>query len=117
MKILFVCSGGLDRSPTAEDIINTEFSDKFEARSCGLYPLTNSNEITKDALRWADLIMVMEQAHKADILERFRLFVKDKPEIIVLNVENEYTRDNPELRKLLRKKLKEALNKEDKWCD
>jgi len=111
-KLLFVCSGGLDRSPTAEKIINMEFSDKFEARSCGLYPLTNFNEVTKELIKWADFIFVMEQQHKADILERFPLFVKDKPEIIVLNVQNEYTYSDPKLRKLLRIKLKPYLEKE-----
>lgn len=108
-KILFICSGGLDRSPTAEELVNTEFSDKFQARSVGLYPLTHSNEVTKYSLRWADLIIVMEHQHKADILERFPLFVKDKPEIIVLDVPNEYVRNDPKLRGLLKDKLKEIL--------
>jgi len=108
-KLIFVCSGGLDRSPTAEELINTEFSDKFEARSCGLYPLTNSNEITKEALKWADIIFVMEQQHKADILKKFPLFVRDKPEIIVLNISNEYTRNNFKLKELLRTKIEKEL--------
>ena len=104
-KILFICSGGLDRSPTAEELVNTEFSEKFEARSCGLYPLTNSNKVTKENLRWADLVIVMEPQHKADILERFPLFIKDKPEIIVLGIFNKYIRDNLALKEELRTKL------------
>jgi predicted protein tyrosine phosphatase len=104
--LLFVCSGGLDRSPTAEELINTKASDKFEAKSCGLYPFFSDNILTKQALRWADIIIVMEYRHKADILEKFPLFVHDKPEIIVLDVSNEYVRGQPELKELLRTKLK-----------
>jgi len=108
-KILFICSGGLDRSPAAEELVNGEFSDKYEAKSCGLYPLFSSNVVTKQALKWADLIFVMEPIHKADILERFPLFVKDKPEIIVLNVENEDVRNDPKLREILKDKLRKLL--------
>ena len=63
INILFVCSGGLDRSPTAEEIINKE-SKKYEAKSCGLYPFFADNPLTKQALRWADIIVVMEFQHK-----------------------------------------------------
>ena len=104
-KILFVCSGGLDRSPTAEELINKEFSDKFEARSCGLYPLTNSNEITKEVLSWADLIIVMETRHKTEILKKFKSSVQDKPEIIILDVSNRYLRNDPELKRVIKEKL------------
>ncbi len=108
-KILFVCSGGLDRSPTAEEIVNTYFSDKFEAKSCGLYPLFSDNIVTKQFLKWADLIMVMEARHKTDILDRFPLFVKDKSKIIVLDISNEYVRNQPELKELLKIKLDKIL--------
>jgi predicted protein tyrosine phosphatase len=104
-KLLFVCSGGLDRSPTAEEIVNTEFSDKFKARSCGLYPLTHSAVLTREVLKWADIVIVMEPEHKRDILERFFLLIRDKPDIIVFNVPNSYVRNDPELKKLLREKI------------
>jgi predicted protein tyrosine phosphatase len=104
--LLFICSGGLDRSPTAEELINTEAGDKFEAKSCGLYPFFADNPLTKQALTWADQVIVMEYVHKSDILERFPLFIKDKPDIIVLDVPNEYVRDQQELKELLRNKLK-----------
>lgn len=104
--LLFICSGGLDRSPTAEELINTEVGDKFEAKSCGLYPFFADNPLTKQALRWADIIFVMEYRHKADILERFPLFIQDKPEIIVLDISNEFVRGDPELKELIRNKLR-----------
>tara|TARA_Y100000034_G_C6820923_1_gene369705 strand:+ start:667 stop:1014 length:348 start_codon:yes stop_codon:yes gene_type:complete len=108
-KLLFVCSGGIDRSPTAESLFKDNL--KFEARFYGLYPLTESSPLTRESLRWADLIFVMEHKHKSDILERFPVIVKDKLEIIVLNIPNNYIRHDPELEKLLRVKLAEFLCK------
>jgi predicted protein tyrosine phosphatase len=105
--LLFVCSGGLDRSPCAASLFDK--SNKYEAKSCGLYPLTESTPLTRQLLRWADLIFVMEPRHKADILERFPILVRDKPEIILLNIPDEYTRNNPELEVILRKKLAKFL--------
>ncbi|MFH1585801.1 MAG: protein tyrosine phosphatase [archaeon] len=106
-KLLFVCSGGLDRSPTAVELFRN--NEKYEAKSCGIHPITESTPITKHLLRWADIIFVMEHEHKADILERFPLIIRDKPEIIVLNISNQYVRHDPELEKLLRYKLKDWL--------
>lgn len=105
--LLFICSGGLDRSPTAESLF--ENNPKFEAKSCGIYPLFLSSTLTRENLRWADYIFCMEHEHKADILERFPEILREKPEIIVLNISNKYVRTNPELARLLKIKLKEWL--------
>jgi predicted protein tyrosine phosphatase len=101
-KLLFICSGGLDRSPTAVDLFKD--SQNYEARSIGIMPLISA-PVTRQALIWADYIFCMEHEHKVFILENFPLIIKDKPEIIVLNVPNEYVRTNPELEKILRNKL------------
>lgn len=106
--LLFVCAGGLDRSPTAVDLFKN--SKKYEAKSIGIQPLISA-PITRQALEWADYIFVMEHEHKVFILENFPLIIKDKPEIIVLNVPNEYTRNNPELERILRIKLNRWLKK------
>jgi len=101
-KLLFVCAGGLDRSPTAVELFKD--SKKYEAKFCGIHPLI-STPITRQALEWADEIFVMEPNHKRYILEHFPLIIKDKPEIVILDVPNEYVRTNPELKELLREKL------------
>jgi len=105
--LLFICAGGLDRSPCAESLF--ENHPKFEAKSCGIYPLISSAVLTRHNLRWADYIFCMEHEHKADILERFPLIIKDKPEIIVLGISNEFVRHNPELKRLLKIKLEDWL--------
>ena len=105
--LLFICAGGLDRSPAAEALFKNH--PKFEAKSCGIHPLISSAVPTRHNLRWADYIFCMELEHKADILERFPVIVKDKPEIIVLNVLNEFVRYDSELLRLLKIKLEDWL--------
>jgi len=113
-KLLFICAGGLDRSPTAAYIINTykEFNKIFEAKSCGIQPLISA-PITKQNLQWADQIFVMEPDHKRFLLENFPLIVKDKPEITILDIPNEYVRTDPELEKILMGRLRRWLEEED----
>ncbi len=107
-KLLFICSGGLDRSPCAESLF--ENHPKFEARSCGLYPLISSSIVKKHHLNWADEIFCMEYQHKIDLKKMFPLILKDKPEIIVLGIDNQFVRHDPELEKILRRKLEDWLN-------
>ncbi len=105
--LLFICAGGLDRSPCAEALF--ENHPKFKAKSCGIHPLISSSVPTKHNLRWADYIFCMEHEHKADILERFPEIVREKPEIIVLNIPNQYVRYDLELLRLLTSKLEDWL--------
>ena len=107
--LLFVCAGGLDRSPKSVDLFKD--SKNYEAKSCGIHPLISA-PITKQYLQWADYIFVMEPEHKRFILENFPLIIKDKPEIVILDIPNEYTRNNPELEKILRIKLNRWLKNE-----
>ena len=46
MKLLFICSQNLHRSPTAEEV----FRGRFETRSAGLY---NEAPVTAEQLEWA----------------------------------------------------------------
>ena len=105
--LLFCCAGGLDRSPCAESLFKNH--PKFEAKSCGIHPLISSSVPTRHNLRWADYIFVMEIQHKIDLKKMFPLIIKDKPEIIVLGVPNNYIRYDPELLRLLKIKLGDWL--------
>ncbi len=102
-NLLFVCTANLDRSPCAESLF--ENNKNYEAKSCGIDPLAEI-VITKEALKWADTIFCMEHEHKQFILNKF----KENPDkIIVLNVSNEFARNDPELEGLLRIKLRNWL--------
>lgn len=107
-KLLFVCSANLDRSPVAADLFKD--SSKYEAKSCGLFPWANT-QLTKAAVEWADIIFVMDDAydqHKTQLLERFPEAAQK--DIIILGVPNIYTKNNPELVKVLKREIR-------KWID
>jgi protein-tyrosine-phosphatase len=95
-KILFVCTGNICRSAMAEQVLKHLCAQRgldLEVRSCGLaaegwyevpevvHRLLKAKGLpdfqhkarlaTRDALRWADLILVMTEVHLESILDRF----------------------------------------------
>lgn len=60
-KLLFVCSQNRLRSPTAEQVFAS--FDGIETESAGL---NNEAEVpvSPELLHWADIIFVMEKAHR-----------------------------------------------------
>ena len=98
-KILFICSGAIDRSPCAASLVS---GSKF----AGVGPLTET-PVTKELIDWSDKIICMEQDHKATLFEQFKDAMKKDVE--VLEVPNDYLRFDPELEKILREKLVEYL--------
>ena len=102
MKLLFVCTENLQRSPTAELLFK---NSKHKAKSVGISPYATI-QITKQAVDWAEVIICMEPVHKEFILKQFPS--KNK-EIVVLDIPDIYYRNNPELIRLLKEKLKDFL--------
>jgi predicted protein tyrosine phosphatase len=103
-KILFVCTGNMDRSPTAEDLLKSR--EDFEAMSAGTW-MHAPRSISESLLDWADKIFVMEKEHKAAVLH---LKPDVEKKIIVLDIPNNYLRNDPELVRTLRAKLSKHLN-------
>jgi predicted protein tyrosine phosphatase len=98
-KVLFVCSGNIDRSPTAEGMFKTRAD--LEVMSAGTSLLAR-RRVTKQLIDWADKIFVMEQKH-ADRLEHLEPGARTK--IVVLNILDEYHRNDPELIRLLNERV------------
>lgn len=93
LNVLFVCSQNRWRSPTAEQIWR-KVAD-VSVRSAG----TSRNarrSLKLEDIRWADLILVMEDKHKARICAEFRGDVTHKA-IHVLDIPDEYKFMDPEL--------------------
>ena len=88
------------RSPTAEKVIGN--TDKHVSRSAGL---SKHAEVRLDLklMKWADRIFVMEEGHK-DVIHRNFPHANTK-EIIVLDIEDQYDYMDPELVKLIKKKV------------
>jgi len=97
MKILFICNQGHNRSRTAEAL----FRSRFQTDSAGL---CSDSPVTKLQLCWADIIIVMENAQRAEIGKRFPdIYLQKK--ILVLGIEDVYCYNQPELIEALRSKM------------
>ena len=70
MKILFVCSANKQRSKTAEDYFASIYKN-HEFLSAGtnikLCRKEGTTELTKNLLKWADKVYVMEKRHLEQI--------------------------------------------------
>jgi predicted protein tyrosine phosphatase len=102
---LFVCSQNKLRSPTAEHI----FADHpgIEVSSAG----TNNdaeNPLTAELIGWADMIFVMERAHRSKVQKRFRSSLTNQ-RIISLDIPDEYEFMDGALVRLLRAKMARYL--------
>ena len=103
MKILFVCSQGLYRSPTARDLWK-QLHPEDEVESLGLFAV--DEETLRQKVGWADRIMVMENMHKKLILKATGDSMEVYQKIVVLDIPDIFDRDVPELIALLKKKFK-----------
>jgi predicted protein tyrosine phosphatase len=97
MKVLFICNQNKHRSKTAEEM----FKGVFETRSKGIF----NNPFTKKDLEWADLIVVMEDFQRKTIADKYPdLYLKKK--IVSLDIPDVYSYAQPELKSLLKTKMK-----------
>lgn len=102
-KVLFVCTGNWFRSPTAEHMYKGR--DDLDVKSAGTLPGVPTM-ISPDLIDWADMIFAMMEEHRASILE---ISPEAQGKIVVLGIPDIYSRDQPELKDLLRRKLKPYL--------
>ena len=100
-KVLFICSQNLDRSPTAEQIFATRAgveTDSAGLRADAAVPLSS------EQIDWADIIVVMEKAHRTKLSKRYREHLRDK-RVVCLDIADDYTFMDPELVRLLEHKV------------
>lgn len=99
-RVLFICSQNRLRSPTAEQV----FANRpgFEVASAGLNPEAET-PVSSELLEWADVIFVMERAHRNKLAKNFRPFLKDK-RIICLDIPDQFEYMDPALVRLLEAK-------------
>jgi len=94
---LFLCSANRLRSPTAEQVFASW--DGVETDSAGL-----SNGATvplsSEQVEWADIIFVMEKAHRNKLARKFRKHLGGK-RVICLDIPDEYEFMDPVLVRLL----------------
>ena len=101
VNVLFVCSRNQWRSPTAERVFGRY--PGISVRSAGTSPNARKHVSAQD-VRWADLILVMEEKHKSRLIAAFTRHVTGK-RIHVLDIPDDYKYMDPELVE----ELKEAV--------
>jgi predicted protein tyrosine phosphatase len=99
-KALFICSRNRLRSPTAERIFAA--LSNVETDSAGLAPDADT-PLSTEQIEWADIIFVMEKAHRNRLSKQFGWAIKGK-RIICLNIPDDYAFMAPELIRLLETK-------------
>ncbi|MFZ4688300.1 MAG: low molecular weight protein tyrosine phosphatase family protein [Polymorphobacter sp.] len=104
-NVLFVCSQNRLRSPTAEHI----FADYpgIAVSSAG----TNSdadNPLSTELVAWADIIFVMEKAHRNKMQKKYRAALKSA-RVICLDIPDDYEFMDEALVRLLRTKVSRHL--------
>lgn len=122
-KVLFVCSGNYDRSPTAQKLFSningiitgsagTGVGDCETQNNWGKY--NGPHQIGLDDLNWADYVLVMKERQKEIIKKNFpEWFAEKKGKIKVLEIEDEYftIKQKEELKKFLLEKVAPLLEK------
>lgn len=101
MRLLFVCSYNRMRSPTAEVVFSSY--PGVETMSAGTSPDAEA-VVSADMIEWADVILVMEPAHRRRLNEMFGSQLKDK-RVVVLGIPDRYAYMDPELVRILNAKV------------
>lgn len=103
-RVLFICSGNIDRSPTAEALLKGKKG--LEVRSAGTWEGARTT-VSKELIEWADMIFAMEEHHKQALMQ---INPKAAAKTIVLNIEDHYLKGDPELAQILKAKLSKYFN-------
>jgi len=107
LNVLFVCSQNKLRSPTAEQVFanwpGIEVSSAGLDDGCG-------NPVTPEDLEWANLVLVMEHAHRNKLSRRFKPHLKNA-RVIVLGIPDDYEFMDPELIRILEAKVPQFLRR------
>lgn len=104
-RVLFICSQNRLRSPTAEQIFSTY--PGIECSSCGLNH-DAENPVTAELVDWADLIFVMEKAHRNQLSAMFKPGLLNK-RVVCLDIPDDYEFMDPILVRLLQSKVSRFL--------
>jgi len=105
MRVLFVCSQNLLRSPTAE-VVFARYEGS-ETSSAGTAP-DAATPVSADLIDWADVIFAMENRHRDKLRERFGKLLRTK-RLIVLGIPDDYEYMDSELVEILKRKVSPFL--------
>lgn len=101
MRALFICTQNRLRSPTAEQVFATWPGIETDSAGVG-----NDADVplAPEQLAWAEIVFVMEKAHRNRLSAKFRRHLNGK-RIVCLDIPDDYDYMQPELVRLLEKKV------------
>jgi predicted protein tyrosine phosphatase len=98
VRALFVCSQNRLRSPTAEQVFSE--TPGLEVDSGGLNH-DATVPVTPEQVNWANVIFVMEKAHKNKLAKKFKDHLHSK-KVVCLNIPDDYEFMDPALVQILK---------------
>lgn len=101
INLLFVCSANRLRSPTAEQVFAA--CEGVETDSAGISSGADV-ELSAEQVDWADVIFVMEKAHRNKLARKFRHRLGGK-RVICLDIPDDYAFMDPVLVDLLKARV------------
>ena len=104
-RALFICTQNRLRSPTAEQLFSTW--PTVETDSAGLGNDANV-PLSSEQLAWANIIFVMEKAHRNKLSKKFKAYLNGK-RVICLDIPDDDEFMQPELVTLLEAKAGKFL--------
>lgn len=108
-KVLTVCSACCLRSPTAANVLHTEYG--YNTRSAGIEEEYAIVPVTARLLMWADEIVCME-SWQAQVIHEMLAKMDIQRYVVCLNIEDGFSYMQPELIELIKERYKEDS---DKW--
>jgi len=104
-RVLFICSQNRLRSPTAGQV----FSGRpgIECESAGLNNDAD-NPVTPELVEWAELILVMEKAHRSKLSAKVGRHLKNA-RVVCLDIPDKFDFMDPVLVRLLKEKVTRFL--------
>ena len=105
VNVLFVCSANRLRSPTAEQVFSTWPGVETDSAgiSSGATVMLSSEQVD-----WADIIFVMEKAHRNKLSHKFRPHLKGK-RVVCLDIPDDYEFMDPALVRILENRVSRFL--------
>jgi predicted protein tyrosine phosphatase len=104
-NVLFICSQNKLRSPTAEQVFARH--PGIETSSAGLNN-DAENLVTGELVAWADLIFVMEKAHRSKLQKKFKRHL-NATRVVCLDIPDDYDFMDPALVALLNARVPRFL--------
>lgn len=106
-RALFICTQNRLRSPTAEQVFATWPGVETDSAGVG-----NDADVplSPEQLAWAEIVFVMEKAHRNRLSAKFQRHLNGK-RVVCLDIPDDYAYMQPELVRLLEKKVAPFLRR------